>query len=48
MLPEATFSMAICSGSSERRGRSLDGKARFTIAAIAVGESVRTLFVSAG
>ena len=48
MLPEATPSLAICSGSSERGGRIPDGKRRFTLATIAVGESVRTLIVLAG
>ncbi|TWT68861.1 hypothetical protein Pan14r_11440 [Crateriforma conspicua] len=48
MLAEATRSLAICSGSSERRGRDLNGKARFTLSAIAVGESVRALVASAG
>lgn len=48
MFPEATPSLVICSGSSERRGRNLNGEPLFTIATIAVGESVRTLVVSAG
>ncbi len=48
MLPKATPSLAICSGSSERRGRKLNGKLLTTHATIADGESDRTLVVSAG
>ena len=48
MSPEATPSLAICSGSSERGGRILDGKRGFTLATIAVSELFRTLVVSAG
>jgi hypothetical protein len=48
MSPVRVSPLAICSGSSERGGRILDGKRRFTLATIAVGESVRTLVVSAG
>jgi hypothetical protein len=48
MLAKATRSLAICSDFSERRGRELNGKARLKPAAIAAGESFRTLFVSAG
>ncbi len=45
MVLKAARSLAICSGSSERRGRSLKGKPHFTLATIAVAESVRTLVV---
>ncbi|QDV62437.1 hypothetical protein Mal65_15710 [Crateriforma conspicua] len=48
MLAEATRSLAICSDFSERRCRSLNGKLRFILVAIAAGESVCTLVVSAG
>jgi hypothetical protein len=48
MSPKAARSLAICSDFSERRGQDLNGNAQFTPTTIAVGESVRTLVVSAG
>jgi hypothetical protein len=48
MCPEPARPLADCAGYSDRRNDNLTGPTRYKPAAIAAGELVRRLFVSAG